>query len=531
MGYWIEMASDVELKAKCEPMPIDMPIALAKGWNLIPYLPLQPLPVKVALASIEGKYEVVRGFEAGALMYAVALEEFSDLHTMLPHSGYWIKMREPARLTYSVISNPEDEALVVNEISDQNSSVTPSMYSVAFYGSVMLNSKPAPINTIITALDSAGNLIGEYAVEREGEYGFLHVYKDTPENDAITFKVNGIAANTDKEARWTADRDSTEMNLFVSQSVIFYGDVNDDGSIDAYDASLILQSVVGLKELDSDEFKRADVTDDSKVTAFDAALVLQRSVNLIDRFPAEENNSAPILGLFAARGFALSLKDVFAKPGQRVALPIHLSGEGVYAGSFSLSYARGKAAFHDNTLLKTKGVIIAGPISKYILSHSIAPNITTVAFASTEPIKQGLIASVEVEVSADAQIGSAILLDLENISINGALTNSSVVGSIQILPEHTALLRNYPNPFNPETWIPFQLAEPAEVTIRIYDVTGRSVRTLHLGQKSAGVYIDQSKAVHWDGRNETGEFVSSGIYFYAMQSGKFSAAKKLVILK
>ncbi len=538
MGYWIQMKDDVELKAECEPMPIGMPIELAKGWNLIPYLPLQPLPIKVALASTEGLYEMVRGFESGTQIYAVALEEFSDLHTMLPHSGYWIKMREPAKLVYPVTYNPEDESTVVSDISEQNSSVTPSMYSTAFYGSVMLDGKPAPMNTIITAFDSAGNLIGEYAVEREGEYGFLHVYKETPENDAITFKVNGIETNTDREARWTTAGDImgdiTEINLSVSQSGIFYGDVSKDGSIDAYDASLILQSVVGLKELDSDEFERADVTNDGKVTAFDASLVLQRSVNLIDRFPAEGESNAPIMGLPASKGCALSLGDVFAKAGQRVPLAIRLSGEGVYAGSFSLSPARGEASFHDNTLLKIKGVTIVGPISKYILSHNIAPNTTTVAFASTEPIKQGIIANVEVEISANAKIGSVMSLDLENISINGVVSSSNVVakpGSIQVLPKHTALLRNYPNPFNPETWIPFQLAESAEVTIRIYDITGRLVKTLHLGQKSPGVYIDQSKAAHWDGRNETGEFVSSGIYFYAMQSGKFSAAKKLAILK
>lgn len=95
----------------------------------------------------------------------------------------------------------------------------------------------------------------------------------------------------------------------------------------------------------------------------------------------------------------------------------------------------------------------------------------------------------------------------------------------------TALGQNYPNPFNPETWIPFQLAEPAEVDIKIYSATGQLVRELNLGHKPAGFYSERNKAAYWDGRNDTGEKVSSGIYFYIIKAGDFTATKKLVISK
>ena len=95
----------------------------------------------------------------------------------------------------------------------------------------------------------------------------------------------------------------------------------------------------------------------------------------------------------------------------------------------------------------------------------------------------------------------------------------------------TALLSNYPNPFNPETWIPYQLSDPAEVTVSIYSVDGKLVRTLELGQMPAGVYSDKGRAAYWDGRNAAGEPVASGVYFYTLKAGEFSATRKMVIRK
>ena len=100
-----------------------------------------------------------------------------------------------------------------------------------------------------------------------------------------------------------------------------------------------------------------------------------------------------------------------------------------------------------------------------------------------------------------------------------------------LMPEETALLPNYPNPFNPETWIPYQLSEPAEVTLYIYAVNGTLVRTLVLGHKPAGIYQSRTRAVYWNGKNEVGESVASGIYFYTLTAGDFTATRKLLIRK
>ena len=100
-----------------------------------------------------------------------------------------------------------------------------------------------------------------------------------------------------------------------------------------------------------------------------------------------------------------------------------------------------------------------------------------------------------------------------------------------LTPKETALLPNYPNPFNPETWIPYQLAAPADVTLAIYAADGKLVRTLALGHQPAGIYQNRSRAVYWDGRNELGEPVASSVYFYTLTAGNFTATRKMVIMK
>ena len=100
-----------------------------------------------------------------------------------------------------------------------------------------------------------------------------------------------------------------------------------------------------------------------------------------------------------------------------------------------------------------------------------------------------------------------------------------------LIPEETALLANYPNPFNPETWIPYQLAESADVILTIYDMNGQLIRRLAVGHQAAGVYQSRSRAAYWDGRNQLGESIASGLYFYTLTTGDFTATRRMLILK
>jgi len=101
----------------------------------------------------------------------------------------------------------------------------------------------------------------------------------------------------------------------------------------------------------------------------------------------------------------------------------------------------------------------------------------------------------------------------------------------ELTPNHAALLPNYPNPFNPETWLPFQLAKDAIVTISIYNTKGELIRTLCLGNRPAGVYATKDKSAYWDGEDCSGEKVASGVYFYTLQAGNFAVTRRMIITK
>lgn len=107
----------------------------------------------------------------------------------------------------------------------------------------------------------------------------------------------------------------------------------------------------------------------------------------------------------------------------------------------------------------------------------------------------------------------------------------ATVTEAETMPEETVLLPNYPNPFNPETWMPYQLSKPAHVTMTLYSADGRLIRTLRLGHQPAGVYQSKSRAAYWDGKNELGEKVASGLYFYTFTAGDFNATRKMLIRK
>ena len=127
-------------------------------------------------------------------------------------------------------------------------------------------------------------------------------------------------------------------------------------------------------------------------------------------------------------------------------------------------------------------------------------------------------------------ISQAQRLDLTDVRLQRGLFFLEQLLAV-LVPKETALLPNYPNPFNPETWIPYRLAEDGFVTLTIYDRSGRGVRTLDVGHRVAAFYESRSKAIYWDGRNNLGETVASGVYFYHLSTGDYSATRRMVILK
>ena len=151
----------------------------------------------------------------------------------------------------------------------------------------------------------------------------------------------------------------------------------------------------------------------------------------------------------------------------------------------------------------------------------------------------------EGEAAAPSQAALRAGLTLEKVEWALNLLHAEKTGSLAfqrgiaklegflalLVPDETVLLANYPNPFNPETWIPYQLSKPAEVTVTIYAANGAVVRMLDLGHRCAGSYESRGRAAYWDGRNAQGESVASGVYFYTLSAGEFSATRKMVIRK
>ena len=151
----------------------------------------------------------------------------------------------------------------------------------------------------------------------------------------------------------------------------------------------------------------------------------------------------------------------------------------------------------------------------------------------------GARAAPSLDISRSIPFESSMLeewLKQARLESDGSLTFQNAIAYLErllasTLPRETALLANYPNPFNPETWIPYQLATPADVTLRIYAVDGSLVRMLSLGHKTTGIYESRARAAYWDGRNAVGERVASGLYFYTLTAGDFTATRKMLIRK
>lgn len=140
-------------------------------------------------------------------------------------------------------------------------------------------------------------------------------------------------------------------------------------------------------------------------------------------------------------------------------------------------------------------------------------------------------------IDNDVEAGKIYFYYLEDTDFHGRRNRSQIIQASNVRfttlgkVKHSALHQNFPNPFNPETWIPYQLATDAEVFIHIYTPFGQLVRTMGLGRIAAGFYLTKARAAYWDGTNDQGERLASGVYIYQLQAGDFTVAKRLVILK
>ncbi|RKY04073.1 hypothetical protein DRP77_04825 [Candidatus Poribacteria bacterium] len=431
---------------------------------------------------------------------------------------YWLKARKEGYMprVMRVTASATDLRVVMMRMPE----LIVSKLRMWAVGDAHLNDLPVQPGDVVAVADADGVICGLFVVEEEGRYGPMAIYGDDPETEQdegaregeeLLFMINGELVGTigPDEPVWRLGK-LANIDLGRRVRKFLLGDVSGNGRVTAFDASMVLRHVVEKIRIPDDRLWLADVTGNGEVSPTDAAWMLRYVVGLIGSFDEiERGNPAPPVGIDVRLG------DAAADVSGMAIVPLEIKASGLMGGLVRLRY--------DPAMLKPMAVSGAGAEVEW---NDLGGELV-VAFASARELGE-----VRLNLSFRAARGvRGTEIALAELWLNESKLNLNLRGEVKVIPERTALLQNYPNPFNPETWIPFVLAEDADVEIRIYDLSGRLIRRLELGRLRAGYYLSRGSAAYWDGRNEQGERVSSGVYVYQLIAGRKVISRKMVVLK
>ena len=354
--------------------------------------------------------------------------------------------------------------------------------------------------------------------------GARAVYATDIDNDGDV-DILGAASNADDIRWWENDgsQNFTEHTLiddFDGAWAVYPMDIDSDSDVDILGAAANDDSIIWWEHIRTPI--PGDVSGDWTVSAHDAALILQYVVGLIDTFPVESIDSP---SSSAPRDYELRLPNLMQATTEKIYVPITINNTtGLVAGSICLQY--------NPAILKAVDVLPTIKLKgSYWDANTERPGEVRFAFATAEPTGGGgNLLIIEFEVLPNTE-GHVSPLTLADVNLSNSMAITTIHGSLTVLPLRTALLQNYPNPFNPETWLPYQLAEPAFVVIKIYNAYGQIVRAFRVGHQEAGSYITPDQAAYWDGRDNYGEIVASGIYLYALHAGNFTTVRRMILVK
>ena len=301
------------------------------------------------------------------------------------------------------------------------------------------------------------------------------------------------------------------------------GDANGDGLINSKDAIALLRFIVGLLNLSPQQMCAADMNKDGKTNSADVISILRKSVE-----------GAPIKEYIASNNgkVGVTLDKVYGLAGKSVIVPINVDnidmlGGGNISITYDSSVLRAVDVFSDSDTLLASNIGELGKVQ--------------IAFANLNGW-QGLhsgwrsdtLFKIRFDVITDSisplNIQTLELFTADALPINSRSADGKFV-SLATPADQNLLLQNYPNPFNPDTWIPYQLKEDADVVVKIYSSMGLLIQTLKLGYKPVGFWIGKDRSAYWDGKDESGEKASSGIYYYNIQAGNYNATRKMIIVK
>jgi len=314
--------------------------------------------------------------------------------------------------------------------------------------------------------------------------------------------------------------DTLISSSFIDVDTTF-GDVDWNTNVQSFDASLILQDLVEIIELDSLQTLIGDVSGDTSLSTLDATLILQYVVGLIDELPYIPDNQ------YLATG-DLTMSDQGADPGMLVEIPINISnGSNIYGFTGTINY--------DHTILNYDTLLLSDYLDGYLVAfNELSPGEIKIAASGNNPdgetgVFSTLVFYVTNAFTEETSISITNLTwnegEIIELAAEMSITYGLGIDGIAI-PDVYALHQNYPNPFNPTTQIKYDLPEDAMVSITIFDVMGRSIKSLVNIAQSAGY-----RSIQWDATNNLGEPVSAGMYIYMIQAGEFRQTKKMVLLK
>jgi hypothetical protein len=302
------------------------------------------------------------------------------------------------------------------------------------------------------------------------------------------------------------------------------GDVSGNGVFTSYDVALVAKAIVA----GVDQLPIARVTPEIELLLPGKINIAKNTADINDDDRLDASDLLTGLSLISGRKVPAPPDIASDTKKCRLSVNNYDSGKldvsidvedvsGVYCADIVIGYDPGTLTVAD--VSKTSS------ISGWVFADAAESGKIRISTAGlSQPAADGSL----VNLSIDAASADAIKeLQIVELKLNGGRSRAE----IENLPKAFALMPNYPNPFNPETWIPYQITVPANVTVSIYNLNGQIVRRLELGTRMPGSYINRSKAAYWDGRNESGEMVSSGIYFYQLQAGRDAAVRKMVIVK
>jgi hypothetical protein len=343
---------------------------------------------------------------------------------------------------------------------------------------------------------------------------------------------------------YTRDPENNTVEVIVNRLSTFaamgggapFGDLNgDDGDdrIDALDVLTLMQHIVGKTSIFNNldpEFAKyvADVSrgpdeDPSDPDAIDVLTIMQYIVGKISEFPVGPVQPGPSLiasHLLASGDSTLFLKRSSFGNSGTVSVILD-SAEDILSAEIGLVY--------DAEVLKFTGATQTSLAPYQVMEYNTAnTGELQIALVGVESLNsENTVLDIQFEMAEGAGEVELDSVKLTKVKLNNGL----VKAKLEAFPQKLTLLQNYPNPFNPETWIPYKLNQNSDVEVRIYNVNGQLVQTLYMGKQSPGNYVTKEKAAYWDGRNRTGEKVTSGVYFYQLLARNNSIVRKMVILK